>query len=139
MNIFDLKDNFCSFDLSYKLRAKNINFNTDTYFYHGMLDVLPQKSVVTKDFVNSHTLGAAITPRPTHSMLLAWLRIKYKLWVDVGYEPKDNSSEEPQEVTWWSFISQIGVLSTDKPLFENFGSPEEAYEAAFNYILDNLI
>jgi hypothetical protein len=62
------------------------------------------------------------------SHLCEWLRINHSIWVNTITE--DNK---------WSYgiyktVNSYGVLSTENLIFN---SPQEAYSAAFDYILNN--
>ena len=80
-----------------------------------------------------------ITPKYEQHQVIEWLRLKYGIWIDVGFAPIGDigNNENPSEVTWWSMITKIGVFDLYPPEFEGFNTPQEAYSAAFDYILKN--
>ncbi len=74
--------------------------------------------------------------RPEQSQVVEWLRINHGIWVDVGWKLIENS--EDGKVQWWSMVSKIGKYS-EQPEFNAFNSPQEAYSAAFDHIIESEI
>jgi len=68
---------------------------------------------------------------PLYQQIIDWLRVKHSIWVYCSNTA--NSGE-----LFWLKISKKGKLIYERNDI-TFNSPQEAYSAAFDYVLNNLI
>jgi hypothetical protein len=72
--------------------------------------------------------------RPEHWMVVEWLLERYGIWISVNFNNRIKT-----------FNYFIDIPTKDKEDYdeimskENYNSPQQAYEAAFDYILNNII
>jgi hypothetical protein len=66
----------------------------------------------------------------TYSVVVTWLRINFDIWIMVL--PLLNNK-------WFYSLVNLLTLRPEACDLPNFNSPQEAYLAAFNFILNNLI
>ncbi len=74
--------------------------------------------------------------------VVMWLYEKHGIWISIDWTPQNNRDEYPCEVYWYYFISgQVGnpEKTIDNSQTSNINSPTEAYFAAIEYVLLNLI
>jgi hypothetical protein len=79
---------------------------------------------------------------PEQWQAVEWLRIKYGIWVEVtAYDVEDDIEQIADEI--WHFKCDVMSPKNRKShsdfVKDKFLSPQEAYSAAFDYILNNLI
>ena len=68
--------------------------------------------------------------KPTVAKVVSWFYKKHDIWISVDREPESG-------VFFFSVDKNKGDFFFDKG--DDFNSPTEAYEAAFEYALENLI
>jgi len=74
--------------------------------------------------------------------VIMWLYEKYGIWISVDWTPQNNGDEYPCSVYWYYFISgEVGnpYKTIDDCETSRFNSLSEAYSAAIEYVLINLI
>lgn len=117
---------YITFKQAKKLKEKG--FNTPIRKVYNTLGQLwdAHYTTMTNDDVDS---GACCTA-PEHWQVVDWLLEKHGIWVLIDV-PLDFSS----------FTSCVIKKGEHSMMFReyNFKTPQEAYSAAFDYILDNLI
>ena len=72
--------------------------------------------------------------RPTQQLAIDWILKNYNIWIHVA--PENN---EEDIVTWRLTIQRIDTEVRFVRTFGEFNKPEEAKEAAINYVLTKLI
>jgi hypothetical protein len=85
---------------------------------------------------NSENLGLSA---PEQWQVCEWLRVNHGIWIDVGFEPINSTIDTPYNVVWWSMCSMIGLISDNPKSFHGYNSPQEAYSAGIDYVLNKLI
>jgi hypothetical protein len=77
---------------------------------------------------------------PEQWQIVEWLRVKHGIWISVYTMDKWLSNDNDRVQIFDYSIKQMkrGLIDISKKL-EEFDSPKEAYSAAFDYILNNLI
>jgi hypothetical protein len=77
---------------------------------------------------------------PEQHVVIEWLRINYGIWISVYTMDKWMSNDNHKNQIFDYSIKQmkLGLIDIPKKPAE-FDSPQEAYSAAFDYILNNLI
>ena len=93
-------------------------------------------STMSNDDVDPGTSCVA----PEQWQVVEWLRVNHGIWVTVYIMEKDNLIGDGWTFYFDYSIKQmkIGLIDIPKTL-EEFNSPQEAYSAAFDYILDKLV
>ena len=67
---------------------------------------------------------------PEQWQVIEWLRINYRIWISIS--PSISNQFE------YIIYSMDSIISSGK-YSSNYNSPQEAYSAAFDYILHNII
>jgi hypothetical protein len=81
----------------------------------------------------------------TYSVLIEWLRVNHGIWIyTYSVAPYISEDEDYPKIVWVSKIQKFKefdiFVNTDNELAINhFNTPQEAYSAAFDYVLNNLI
>jgi len=83
---------------------------------------------------------------PEQHIVVEWLRINYGIWIyTYPVAPFIVDDEDYPKIVWVSKICSLNqvnfekFIDADNGLAVNHHSPEKAYNAAFDYILNNLI
>lgn len=124
---------------------KQIGFNdtvTRRYNYLGNLSKYTQ----FPENYNTEIWGDEISA-PTIAEVVMWLYEKHGIWINVNYNPKHKIWDYNYDNINWTKEEFDNKLKQDvDKILENifnsktkFNSPIEAYEAAINYCLINLI
>lgn len=69
---------------------------------------------------------------PEQWQICEWLRINHGIWINVNWYPENEINK------WNSTIDKIGNFK-QLAYLKDFNSPQEAYSAAIDYVLNNLI
>jgi len=119
-----------SFELAKLLTEKEIIFKTEIYY-----------SSATKVTSVSYTEFAA----PTIAEVVMWLYEKHEIWISVDWM----SRTKPYNSGFYCHLrgtnknlnqdNFVSINNTKEPGYEVFNSPTEAYEAAIEYTLNNLV
>jgi hypothetical protein len=142
----DIHEHYCSLELLQQLYDKGMRYRewTDGAF---TLNSLAEKRFNDGDV--SYLKDAV-----TYQIVIEWLRINHGIWILVlpqdrsGVDFRINESEYPSHALFFSIIKyeknysckELINTSNDKgKLFLHFDTPQEAYSAAFDYILKELI
>ena len=121
-----ITENYCSFEVAKLLKEKGFEQLCD-YAYTNKGNYFE---------VDRSTFDEIYCYRPTLQMDLKWLREKYNILADIGYDDLD---------WFWNIISiSEKVPVEDRPKFITQGTAchktyEEAVETALKYVLTNLI
>jgi hypothetical protein len=102
-----------------EIRLSQSNFYDPNGILHHIRDAFGEKSFDLKDCYNA----------PEQWQVVEWLRVNHGIWVCVLI---------PSETTWYFKIESIDTKSLIF-ITSGYSSPQEAYSAAFDYILNNLI
>jgi hypothetical protein len=134
-------------ELAKLLKEKGIKIDTDeVIFYRDEVNNIEKHQIKNRDVLYSYT-GMELHPTfddneyqtYTIAEVTMWLYEKHGIWIVVNPHKGKNNLGEPfmefdPEV--WSFTNEC-VLHNTGLLY--FNSPTEAYEAAIEYSLNNLI
>lgn len=71
--------------------------------------------------------------RPEHWKVVEWLRINHNIWIEVK---RVFDSGKYIDEYFINFEQELGIVSKMEKL--NFKTPQEAYSAAFDYLLPKL-
>ena len=111
-----------SFELAKLLKEKGFEERTKSYTEDGKLVTI---SLTIRRF----NLEKVYYPSPTIAEVVMWLYEKHEIWIEVSLD-LSNTQMFDYEIQKKHFLK----LSE-----ERFNSPTEAYEAAIEYTLNNLI
>lgn len=121
----EIKESYCSFEVSKLLKEKGLNIATIKYFdFDGNSYTSLKYSYQTIDSI----------AKPTHASAIEWIRINFGIWV---YTINGNTYNDG---SWYWEIQDLNKELRDSRSFtKSFNSPHEATEAALLYTLKNLI
>lgn len=126
-------NNLLNFELAKLLKEKGCNIETE-FIYRTEDDNLPFARYTTPIGTNPNIrlTGFIEISAPTIAEVVMWLYEKYGIWIVLMPKRKDKG------------LFFGGYIDTGKDEFmksygSNFKSPTEAYEAAIEYTLKNLI
>jgi len=111
---------------------KEDNEVTDEFIFNKYNNHLTEELDVIKSVWAISTI-----PRPEQWQVVEWLRINHGIWITVA--------NVYSEYTHWAFTigkngkGQIVPFRQDQDKSDYFKIPQEAYSAAFDYILKELI
>lgn len=116
-----------SFELAKTLRLKGFNNPCTHLYFDGRLTEITVQKISYDDIISSRYNIA-----PTIAETVMWLYEKHGIWISI-----DMVYEEDQTGFWYcireSKSDDVAVQSKE------YNSPTEAYEAAIEYTLKNLI
>jgi len=121
---FEQYESYCDLKLLQLLYDKGFRFKLETEG-HRVINNLAEQRFNEGDvsYCNNYI---------TYSVVVEWLRVNYNIMVSCLFKETDES-----------FMYQIHKMKSEElpRIFTNdgFNSPQEAYSAAFDYILNNLI
>lgn len=121
-----MKPTYVTFEQAKLLREKGFNHETDSFW--NSLEGKIWLNEYTSSAKNSNCVESCYSA-PEHWQMVEWLRTNHGIWISV--EPVDE---------FWKFI----IFSKNATKAENLtrafcNTPQEAYSAAFDYVLTNLI
>jgi hypothetical protein len=123
----NIQPTYVTFEQAKLLKEKNFNIDVKSY-YTTSEEFTPKDYYYYGNEINYNSpindinnINGTIS-RPEQWQVVEWLRVNHGVWIEVYY---DNSNEE-----------YYMVLNGEEYKFK---SPKEAYSAAFNYILKELI
>jgi hypothetical protein len=118
-------------------RLKEKEFDLPTYAYYSGLNFYTGEyknhSQTTIGDTPMHKMLIGYTSAPEQWQVVEWLRINHGIWVEV-------KSPDSKDMGYYISIHKpyrFGNHYNGKEIF--YGSPQEAYSAAFDYILKELI
>lgn len=125
----DIKEAYCSFEVSKLLKEKGFNWDCITYY----VDSEPDDVKYSMLFENNTTWEKRCYSAPTHQMAMEWLREIHNINIDIT--PIWNQKR------WEYQIFIITPTTARNPYVDDtlYMGYEEAVEAALGYILKNLI
>lgn len=128
-----------SFELAKLLKEKG--FDEALTFYFDLQDSNKLKPIPMSDEINKFhsNRNSLMLSAPTIAEVVMWLYEKHGIWIVINPHKGEDDLGKPfmefdPEV--WSFTNTC-ILHNTKLLY--FNSPIEAYEAAIEYVLNNLV
>jgi hypothetical protein len=128
------------FDLPTYAYYSGLNFYTGEYKNH---------SQTTIGDTPMHKMLIGYTSAPEQHQVVEWLRVKHGIFIHVHLEVKVKGLEISNTGKYQASINRVNHTSVfgktskgdtpDGPYRKPQNSPQEAYSAAFDYILNNLI
>jgi hypothetical protein len=123
----NIKEDYVSFDVAKLLKNKGFDGGCDMYYTETGSVEYTQLRFNHNEIKNHYS-------RPTHQMVMKWLREKYKIFIEIGV------SIDINEVYAYSFCILDKICKYlkrgDKVFYRTY---EDACEASIKYTLENLI
>jgi hypothetical protein len=141
----EIKPTYVTFEQAKLLKEKNFNIDVKSY-YTTSEEFTPKDYYYYGNEINYNSrindinnINGTIS-RPEQWQVVEWLRVKHGIWISVYTMDKWLSNDNDRVQIFDYSIKQMkrGLIDISKKL-EEFDSPKEAYSAAFDYILNNLI
>jgi hypothetical protein len=126
----EIKPTYVTFEQAKRLRDKGFNESCDKIYY------LPHPTIAKKNNVeeniwfsinNSSPLLNGIL-RPEQHQVVEWLRVNHGIWIEVI-----------ETDLFQKYFFQLKRKDSSRLKDGDFNSPQEAYSAAFDYVLNNLL
>jgi hypothetical protein len=116
-----IEPTYVTFEQAKLLKEKGFNEECETSYYTHYEKLMIENNGATK-----------ITPmhnysRPEQWQVVEWLRVNHGIWICV------NKSKDAEDNGWFHYYVD------NKWSAKLYDTPQEAYSAAFDYILNNLI
>ena len=145
----NIKEDYCSFEVSKLLKEKGFDVPTQFYWEKSLTESYHEEDGYSgtfgwrKDEINfssgytrnSNPLIAdnkswLVCSAPTHALAIEWLRVNFEIWISIMYL---------DSVGNYGFI--VTTITDNTEVKEEYYhlSPEEATEAALKYVLEELI
>jgi len=132
----EIKPTYTTFEQSKLLKEKG--FKSKSRYYDGSGKLVEPPDIPENDYRHTNNeMQRFRWEAPEQHVVVEWLRVNHGIWVYVKRccEIRNNEAfDKFQPII--EFIPQIKFDITDLPTFD---SPQEAYSAAFDYVLNNLI
>jgi hypothetical protein len=131
-----IEPTYVTFEQAKWLKEKG--FNVPTLTYWSKRDGLIENEITLK---NHNERGEWSTSRPEQWQVCEWLRVNHGIWVyTYSVAPYIADDEDYPKIVWVSKVQKFKefdiFIDTDNDLAVNHHhSPQEAYSAAFDYIL----
>jgi len=130
-----IEPTYTTFEQSKLLKEKGIEIPTDEcLFFVDDINNHEEHQIKNRDDVFDGGIGYNVAEneyRVYHQWeLVEWLRVKHSIWISV-------QPNEPFTDNDW--CNNIFINLKLQFAFEGYSSPQEAYSAAFDYVLNNLI
>jgi hypothetical protein len=133
---------FVSFEQAKLLKEKRIEIPTEECFYvKDEINNIEEHQIKNRDVVYNGGINYIVLKNEYRvyyqSEFLEWLRINHGIWISVrrSYVIINNEAFDKYMSTI-EFITEIKCDITD---LQSFDTPKEAYSAAFDYVIRNLI
>jgi hypothetical protein len=117
---------YITFEQAKLLKEKGFDELTTVWRQHG--DGISGDVEGKRDYYNRK--GDIYTSLPEQQQVLEWLRINHGIWITIGLFNRKYKYLISQIDDIWGFDDKKG---------DKFNTPQEAYSAAFDYILKELI
>jgi hypothetical protein len=125
----EIKPTYVTFEQAKWLKEKGFNEQLPSIFLDGELEIL-RSPISNNEFTTSRSYSAS-----EQWQVVEWLRVNHGIWVSCY--PTSN----PLKCQFRIYKNNNGVMSQvyDDYMGKEFNSPQEAYSAAFDYVLNNSL
>ena len=124
----EIKPTYVTFEQAKLLKHKSFNIDTPSYYNEKLTG--NEKYSIGKRVPNYFNL--LDYPRPEQWIVVEWLRLVHGIWIEVGFDAWNKE-------TYDFSISIKGKKDYHYDDFTQYNSPQEVYEKAIDYVLNNLI
>jgi hypothetical protein len=144
-NMEEIKPKYVSFSQAKLLKKKEIELDTEEIlFYKDEVNNIEEHQLKNRDVIyNATSINYKVDEdeyRTYHQWeLVEWLIVNHGIWVYVGYRTNDLGENIFTPCGRNIPIKKEGVFEIDIIPYMPKSSPQEAYSAAFDYILKELI
>lgn len=126
LKIMEIKPTYVTFEQAKFFLKKGLRCKVSMYYINrDQFDVENPKKRMTKDGL------ICDIPAPEQWQVVEWLRVNHDIWVSVRLNNTKNS--------WMYFLQETITKQLTQNIKDGFNTPQEAYSAAFDYILNTLI
>jgi len=125
----NIEPRYVTFEQAKLLKEKGFNLVVDSCYRSDGLFYKP--TISGSELKHSNILNNESCSAPEQWQVVEWLRVEKGIWIEVC-----------KPVRQKLFRFNIDSLNTNENLFTSvvsFSSPQEAYSAAFDYVLNKLI
>jgi len=131
-----IQPTYVTFEQARWLKEKGFNVKVISFFDNDILSE-PKDRKVDKFTIYNPINWNAIRPhyysRPEQWQVVEWLRVNHNIWIEVHGWTNQPVGDEVWKECYQAFING------DATNVFIFKTPQEAYSAAFDYVLNNLI
>ena len=135
--IQEIKPTYVTFEQAKWLKEKG--FKGRSRYYGGSGELVEVPNIIENDYRHTNNeMQRFRWEAPEQHQVVEWLRINHGIWVSVGvgnlfYEDKFFILIKKYNIDRWE------LTPLDNESHSPYDTPQEAYSAAFDYILNNLI
>jgi hypothetical protein len=129
-----IKPTYTTFEQSKLLKEKGFNIICKQRYWEGYENIFHfQDSCILNNWNNYDDSSTIYFSAPEQWQVVEWLRINHGIWASPGIINLNGV------VKWFPICFKFvnGLLEIRKDIDGNFDTPQEAYSAAFDYILTN--
>jgi hypothetical protein len=139
----EIKPAYVTREQANQLKEKEFDIPTYAYYYglNFYTGEYKNHSQTTIGDTEMHKRLIGYISAPEQHQVVEWLRVNHGIWIPIN--PKREKINGVNEM-WYD--AEVWKLEPDEikgygwnELAETFETPQEAYSAAFNYVLNNLI
>jgi hypothetical protein len=128
-----IEPKYVTFDQAKQLKEKLFDIPCVYYWFENGITSVPTRMFDNRvENWNKYPTNLRISA-PEFWDVVEWLRVTHGIWIMVNFANKTQ---------WYFDCNKFGNDGKEKKLFQsnyNFNSPKEAYSAAFDYVLKELI
>ena len=125
--INDINENYCSFEVSKLLKEKRFEQLTQKAFIEDGTEY--QFETTPQNYNDENGRFYKTSSRPTLSLAIEWIRVNYKIWIDI---------QSTVKFKYYVYLIR-GKKIEDFYNLIYFKTPQEATEAGLLYTLQNLL
>lgn len=127
-----------NYEIATLIKAKGFNLKVVNFYNHKKLSLISDKDRQVEGLVNYNPINwnfvrEHYTSAPTIAEVIMWLYEKYGIWIQVHHW-----TNQPVDDELWEncFCAYVNGDNMDAAIFK---TPTEAYEAALEYVLKEVI
>jgi hypothetical protein len=123
---------YATFEQGKKLKEKGFNVKVISFFDNNILSELTIYNPINWNSIRPHYYS-----RPEQWQIVEWLRVNHGIWISIQIGHDKNK-------VWYNvYLEKIELTHEFEPINNDFDiggdTPQEAYSAAFDHILNELI
>ena len=135
----EIKPTYVTFEQAKLLKEKGFDVPTLSFYVineseYGDLEEFIQDPNYNFPSLDDNTLFDTLASAPEQWQVIEWLRVKHGIWIYVDIDLKKR---------WYFELINVNEgenhITLKTKILLRFNSPQEAYSAAFDYILNNNV
>ena len=133
----EIKPTYVTFEQAEKLKEKRFDVKVNTFF-----DLLSGNQIDNAPLGNYNLTKQSISI-PEQWQVIEWLRVNHGIWINI--EPEEYGQyyyvklNVCSQELWEDLDKRHEVITAHRKFNNEHKTPQEAYSAAFDYILNDLI